>query len=144
MACIFCAIVSGEIPSWQVYSDDDALVILDKYPVSKGHLLIIPRKHYQGVEDVPMALADKLWRLSTALAKIYRNELKATGVNVITNSGRPAGQEIFHFHIHVIPRWTESFKGIFGPRHEVGPEEAEEVLSMWRDRLDSLRKLLSE
>jgi len=64
----------------------------------------IPRKHYQGVEDVPMALADKLWRLSTALAKIYRNELKATGVNVITNSGRPAGQEIFHFHISLASR----------------------------------------
>ncbi|MCE4601955.1 MAG: HIT family protein [Desulfurococcales archaeon] len=128
--CIFCKIVKGTEESYKLYRDDDVLVILDKYPVSRGHLLVLTSKHFEGVQDVEPKLLAKAWLVASALAAIYRKELGAGGVNVVTNSGRPAGQVIFHFHIHVIPRWNSIETSFWGSRGVITEKEAQSVISM--------------
>lgn len=129
--CIFCKIVRGELPSYKVYEDSDILVILDKFPASRGHLLVIPRGHHAGVEDTPPRTLARAWLAASALARVYRKSLGAKGVNIVTNSGRPAGQVIFHFHIHVIPRWSDQpDPQPYKPKGELGDKEAREVLEM--------------
>ncbi|MCI4447357.1 MAG: HIT family protein, partial [Pyrobaculum sp.] len=104
MDCIFCRIVRGEAPAWKVYEDDEFVVILDKYPASYGHLLVVSKEHYVNILDAPLEKAVKGFEIATRLAKAWR-ELGAPAVNVVTNAGREAGQMVFHMHIHVIPRW---------------------------------------
>ncbi|MGC8566838.1 MAG: HIT family protein [Caldisphaera sp.] len=131
MDCIFCEISSGKLPAYKIYEDEDLLVILDKKPVSKGHLLVIPREHYEGIQDTPPNVLAKTWLAASALAKIYRINLNALGVNVLTNSGEAAGQVIFHFHVHVIPRWDlENYRK--HSRHDLDDNEAKEVIDMVR------------
>ncbi|MEB3774622.1 MAG: HIT domain-containing protein, partial [Desulfurococcales archaeon] len=101
--CIFCAILEGVENAYFVYRRHGLAVILDKYPASKGHLLVIPEEHHEAVQDTPPKLLARAWVAASALAHIYRVRLGAPGVNVLTNSGRIAGQVIFHFHVHVIP-----------------------------------------
>ena len=131
MACTFCEIVRGERDAYKVYEDDDTLVILDIYPVSKGHLLVIPKEHHEAIEDMPTALLKKVWLVASAMAKLYRKELRAPGVNLLNNSGRAAGQIIFHFHVHVIPRWEEQGIGRH-TRHHLQGDEAKEVVASVR------------
>lgn len=103
--CIFCKIVSGEIPSTRVLETDRAIVILDINPVVKGHVLIIPRDHYPQVRDLPDELAAHAGSLLPRLARAVVSAVDAEGSNVIINSGRVAGQTIDHCHWHVIPRF---------------------------------------
>lgn len=130
-ACIFCSIVRGEAEAHMVYRGRGVAVFLDKYPVSKGHLLVVPEDHYEGVHDAPPDVAARVWTASSAVARFYRERLQAPGVNVVTNSGSTAGQVVFHFHVHVIPRW-EYPRGFWSGRHEITVEEAREVLEMLR------------
>ena len=139
-SCVFCRIAEGREESHRVYSDEDLIVILDKYPVSRGHLLVITRKHYEGVQDVEPRLLAKSWLVASALAAIYRKELGAGGVNVVTNSGSPAGQVIFHFHIHVIPRWDGVERGFWGSRRVISEGEARSVISMLEPHADNYIK----
>jgi len=141
LGCVFCGIVSGSEPAWRVYEDDVVVVILDKYPVSKGHLLVITKKHYESIHDADPREALHAFAVAAALARVYRTKLGAPGVNVVTNSGRPAGQVIFHFHVHVIPRWSGgSFR--WSSRHELTAEEAEEVIAELEPHLDGVKSYL--
>ena len=126
-SCVFCRIVSGLEGSYKVYEDRDVVVILDKYPVSKGHLLVVTKEHYESIHDAQPRIAVKALTVASALARIYRVELGASGVNIVVNSGRSAGQEIFHFHIHIIPRWSDT-RSLWGSRYMLTREEADEVL----------------
>ena len=132
--CIFCDIARGEAPAYVVYENSDLLVILDIFPAEKGHLLVMPREHYESVHDTPPRLTAKVFVTAAALARIYRERLGAPGVNIITNSGALAGQVVFHFHVHVIPRWGQKrgFRALFAGRHHLTGEEAREVLEMLR------------
>lgn len=103
--CIFCKIVSGEIPSTRVLETDRAIVILDINPVVKGHVLIIPRDHHPQVGDLPDELAAHAGSLLPRLARAVVSAVDAEGSNVIINNGRVAGQTIDHCHWHVIPRF---------------------------------------
>jgi len=125
MDCIFCKIVRGEAPAYRVYEDDDFVVILDKYPASFGHLLVVPKSHYVNVVDAPLEVATRGFEIATRLAKAWA-ELGAKGVNIVTNAGREAGQVVFHFHIHVIPRWGGSL--VWHGRDEIKESEAREVV----------------
>jgi len=126
--CVFCRIIGGEEGSYKVYEDDHAIIILDKYPVSDGHALVITKRHVEGVDTASPAEAAYAFTLASALARIYKTKMGAYGVNVVTNSGRVAGQEIFHFHIHVIPWWS-SERRRWGPRGILTPEKARETSS---------------
>lgn len=125
MDCIFCKIAKGEAPAWKVYEDDDVIVILDKYPASYGHLLVVPKAHYESVIDTPDELVAKTFLVATRYARIWK-KLGAKGVNIVTNAGREAGQIIFHYHVHVIPRWGD--KLVWHGRDEIKEEVAREIV----------------
>ena len=129
--CIFCRILKGELTAYFVYRGNGKAVFLDKYPVTKGHILVVPEEHYESVHNTPPCTAARVWIAASAYARFYREKLGALGVNLITNSGRAAGQEVFHFHVHVIPRWDyRRLSGLLSGRHMLTEEEAREVAEM--------------
>lgn len=132
MDCIFCKIVRGEAPAWKIHEDDGFVVILDKYPASYGHLLVVSKEHYVNILDAPLEKAVKGFEIATKLAKAWR-ELGAPAVNVVTNAGREAGQMVFHMHIHVIPRWGGNL--IWHGKEELREEVAREVVEKLRNVL---------
>jgi histidine triad (HIT) family protein len=132
MDCIFCKIVRGEAPAWKIHEDDEFVVILDKYPASYGHLLVVSKEHYVNILDAPLEKAVKGFEIATRLAKAWR-ELGALAVNVVTNAGREAGQMVFHMHIHVIPRWGGNL--IWHGKEELREEVAREVVEKLRNVL---------
>ncbi len=143
MGCVFCEISRKERPAYVIYEDEDIMTILDINPISKGHLLVIPKEHHEAIQDTPVKTLVKTWIVASAFAKIYRSNLNAPGVNVVTNSGSPAGQVIFHFHVHVIPRWElDGFKK--GGRHQLSQEEAYEVINMLSKHLDVVKNYLKQ
>lgn len=105
MDCIFCKIIDGSIPSAKVYEDSDFISILDINPVSKGHLLVIPKKHYVNLLDMDENILKKTILLLKKLSLSLTEALNISGVNLIQNNGKDAGQIIFHSHFHLIPRY---------------------------------------
>ncbi|MDR0960208.1 MAG: HIT domain-containing protein [Propionibacteriaceae bacterium] len=105
--CLFCGIVAGEIPSRQVYSDDDAIAFLDIAPLHRGHSVIVPRDH---VLDGTASPADwaKVAPGIVAVSQAAKAKLGASGVNILSNAGAVSGQSVFHFHVHVIPRYDDN------------------------------------
>jgi histidine triad (HIT) family protein len=104
--CIFCKLANGEIPTAKLYEDDDFAVILDAGPATKGHALIIPKAHYANIHELPDELVSKAFVLAKKTATRLQNAMEADGLNIMQNNGIAAGQTVFHFHIHLIPRWT--------------------------------------
>ncbi len=102
--CIFCKIALGDIPSLRLLETPDSLAFLDINPLAPGHALLIPKKHYQGILDVPDDVLQSLARRLPELAGAIMRSTGATGLNVLQNTGRSSGQAIFHLHIHLIPR----------------------------------------
>ena len=86
------------------YEDVDALAFMDIQPVNAGHVLIVPKHHYESLSDVPLALAMHLFRIAFKLAPILERVTECEGMNVVVNSGTAAGQDVFHYHVHLIPR----------------------------------------
>ncbi len=106
--CVFCKIISGEIPSYKVYEDDDFVAILDASQTTLGHTLVIPKKHYPNMLEMPNNEYEKLMGLTQKLAIQITNNLNANGCNVLINSNEVAGQTVMHTHVHIIPRYTTS------------------------------------
>lgn len=103
--CVFCKIIRGEIPSSQIYEDEDFKAILDINPASKGHALILPKRHYANVYEMPEDLVAKAMVLAKRLATHMTEKLGCDGFNLLQNNGEVAGQTVFHFHMHLIPRY---------------------------------------
>lgn len=104
-SCIFCKIANGEIPSATIYEDGEFRAILDLSPASKGHALILPKDHYPDVCGLDSAAAAKVLPLAAKLGAAMKKSLGCTGFNLVQNNGMDAGQTVFHFHMHVIPRY---------------------------------------
>lgn len=111
-SCIFCKIAGGEIPSATLYEDDDFRVILDLGPASKGHALILPKEHYANLYEIPDELAAKAMKLAKKMASAMTKALGCDGFNLVQNNGEVAGQTVFHFHMHLIPRYEGDGAGI--------------------------------
>ena len=105
--CIFCKILKGDIPSFCVFEDESFKVILDRFPASRGHVLILPKEHYQDLFELPDEIGSKLYPLAKKLAVAIKKAVGAEGINIIQNNGESAGQSVFHFHMHLIPRFKE-------------------------------------
>ncbi len=103
--CIFCKIANGDIGAATVYEDDDFRVILDLGPASKGHALILPKKHYRDICEADERVMSRLFSLAAKIGAAMKKGLGATGFNVVQNNGTSAGQTVFHLHVHVIPRY---------------------------------------
>ena len=105
--CIFCKIANGEIPSATVYEDSVCRVILDVNPANKGHALIIPKEHFDNIYSIDAETAAKIFTIATEVAKAQKAELNPDGLNILQNNGEAAGQTVFHFHMHLVPRYIK-------------------------------------
>ncbi len=105
--CIFCKISSGEIPSKTIYEDEEFRVILDISPATKGHALILPKEHYANIYEMPEQTAGHAMILAKKLAAHMTETLQCDGLNIMQNNGEAAGQTVFHFHMHLIPRYEQ-------------------------------------
>lgn len=102
--CVFCKIIKGGIPSFTVYEDETFKVILDRFPAAPGHVLIIPKEHYSDMFCLPEEVAAKVYSLAQKIADHVKKEVGAEGINIVQNNGEAAGQSVYHFHLHIIPR----------------------------------------
>lgn len=125
--CIFCRIANGEIPSKTLYEDDKFRVILDLGPASKGHALILPKNHYANLYELPEETAGEVMKLAKRMAAQMTERLGCEGFNLVQNNGELAGQTVFHFHMHLIPRYREDGQKIGWKPQEVSQEELEET-----------------
>ncbi len=131
--CIFCKIVAGELPGWRVHEDEEHIVILDKYPQSYGHMLVMPKKHYRNMIEAPPEVVERSVRLAREMASLAMSRLGASGVRIVINTGRSAGQVIHHLHVHVIPFYEGERRGGVVPGTELTEELARELLGKLRD-----------
>lgn len=106
--CIFCKIIANEIPSSKVYEDENVLAILDLSQTTKGHTIVMPKKHYANILEIPEDELAYLIQKVQEIAKNLINKLNAKGFNIIVNTNEAAGQSVMHLHIHIIPRYDEN------------------------------------
>ena len=125
--CIFCKIANGEIPAATLYEDENFRVILDLGPASKGHALILPKSHAANIYELSDEMAAKAMILAKKMATAMTAALKCDGFNIVQNNGECAGQTVFHFHMHLIPRYENDGQHILWNPGESTPEELEEV-----------------
>ena len=105
--CIFCKIANGEIPSKTLYENEKYRVILDLGPATKGHALILPKDHYANLYELPEDAASEVMKLAKKMASLMTDKLGCDGFNLVQNNGEVAGQTVFHFHLHLIPRYKD-------------------------------------
>lgn len=126
--CIFCKIANGEIPSATLYEDEDFRVILDLGPASKGHALILPKAHAANIYEISDDMDAKAMILAKKMATKMTEALKCDGFNIVQNNGEPAGQTVFHFHMHLIPRYEGDQVGITWKPGTLTDEVKNEIL----------------
>ena len=105
--CIFCKLANHVFETNMIYEDDDFAVILDAGPATKGHCLILPKEHYANIYELPEELTGKAFLLAKKMAGYLTDRLNCDGFNIVQNNGETAGQTVFHFHIHLIPRFKD-------------------------------------
>ncbi len=125
--CIFCKIANGEIPSKTLYEDEVFRVILDLGPATKGHALILPKEHADNLYELPDETAAKAMLLAKKMACLMKEKLHCAGLNLMQNNERAAGQTVFHYHMHLIPRYLNDGQKINWIPGEPTQEELEEV-----------------
>ena len=128
--CIFCKIANGEIPSKTLYEDDRFRVILDLGPATRGHALILPKEHYANLYELPEDIAGDVMKLAKKMVTKITERLECKGFNLVQNNGDLAGQTVFHFHMHMIPRYQADSQKIGWKPKEVTQEELEEIKNM--------------
>lgn len=126
--CIFCKIANGEIPAATIYEDERFRVILDLGPASKGHALILPKEHYADIYEIPEDLAGEAYKLAARLAKKLTEVLNCDGFNIVQNNKEAAGQTVFHFHMHLIPRYENDQVGLGWKPGTLTEEVKQEIL----------------
>lgn len=126
--CIFCKILNGDIPSAKLYEDDDFAIILDVGPASLGHALVIPKNHYANLFEMPEEMLSKCMGLAKVWGDKLVKALGADGLNLVQNNGLAAGQTVFHYHLHLIPRYEgDSVGGLWTPG-TLSEEQRKEIL----------------
>lgn len=121
--CIFCKIANGMIPSTTIYENSDFKVILDISPATKGHTLILPKEHFDNIFDMDAETAAKLFALAAAVARSLKEATGCEGMNIVQNNGEIAGQTVYHFHMHLIPRYKDDQVQIKWTPQEMDQEE---------------------
>lgn len=115
---IFEKIINQEIPAYVVYEDEHVLAILDHAQQTKGHTLVMPKKHYVNVLDTPTEVYLEVMKVAQELAIQIKDKLQASGINLLTNANDVAGQSVMHFHVHILPRYDDNDTlSISGPGH---------------------------
>ena len=132
--CIFCKIANGEIPSATIYEDDDFRVILDLGPATKGHALILPKAHAANIYEISDELAAKAMILAKKMARVMTDALHCDGFNIVQNNGECAGQTVFHFHMHLIPRYKNDKSGFGWKPGKLTDEDRDEILEKLKEK----------
>ena len=140
-ACIFCRIISGAEKASFVAQGSDAIAFLDLHPINEGHTLVVPRKHTASIGDVDEVAAVAMWSLARRVARALEGAgIRCEGVNFFLANGSSAGQEVFHSHLHVIPRWRGDGFGIRFPPHygaAASREDLDKTAAKLRKRLSA-------
>ncbi len=126
--CIFCMLANGEIPTATLYEDGEFRVIMDANPATKGHCLILPKAHYANIYEMPEDLTGRAFVLAKRMAGRLTEALGCDGFNLVQNNGEEAGQTVFHFHIHLIPRYKGGERIVANWTQTPLPEE-------WKDEV---------
>jgi diadenosine tetraphosphate (Ap4A) HIT family hydrolase len=144
MPCVFCAIVAGDAPAVRIYEDDDYLAILDIRPFTRGHTLVIPKRHTIDLTDTPAETVAGMAAIGQRIAKAARRSgLHADGNNIAINDGKAAFQSVFHIHLHVVPRQNGdrlSFAKGMLMRRDPDREESGRILREALVRLDAAER----
>ena len=128
--CIFCKLANGDIPTNTIYEDNDFRVFLDAAPATKGHCLIVPKEHFDNLEELSDDVASKVFPLAKKMMKLLKEKLGWDGFNVVQNNGEVAGQTVFHFHTHLIPRYIDDGQNLSMKPSSPKEGELEEVLNL--------------
>lgn len=138
--CVFCKIIAGESPVSKVYEDDRALALMTIGPVTPGHAMVIPKKHVPYLDDLDEELGMHLFRITQRVAKaIRRSGLRCEGINLFLADGEVAFQEVFHFHLHVFPRYRgDLFRIDADWSNQPAREELDRTAAMIRDAYERL------
>jgi len=128
MSCIFCKIIAAEIPSYKVYEDEQILAFLDINPVNFGHTLVVPKKHFAGIEEADEQTLCQIVKIVKKVGLSLKKNLSAPGYNVQVNNGSAAGQIVPHLHFHVTPRLSDDGLELW-PQKKYKENQAEEVLN---------------
>ncbi|MDN4608592.1 HIT family protein [Sporosarcina highlanderae] len=136
-SCIFCKIVEGSLPSEKIYEDEHVVALMDVMPVTKGHVLLIPKTHRENIYDMTEEEASNLFSVVPKIANVLKEEFTPAGMNLLQNNGAPAGQAVFHFHLHLIPRYdeTDGYSSNWNPKVEEFPKDRiKEIAEQIRNR----------
>ena len=128
--CIFCKLANGIIPTNSLYEDDVVKVIFDAGPASSGHVLILPKEHFDNVYALDDDTAAHVFQVAVKVAKALKEGLNLEGLNIVQNNGEIAGQTVFHFHMHIIPRYKGDTVNVGWKPGEVTDEEIEKIKSL--------------
>lgn len=128
--CIFCKIANGEIPSETIYEDEDFRVILDLGPASKGHALLLPKRHFADVCELDPSVAAKVLPIAAKVGMAMKKGLGCAGFNLVQNNGKAAGQTVFHFHMHIIPRYEDGPAMVTWEPQTAADEELKEAAKL--------------
>lgn len=127
--CIFCKLANGEIPTSTLYEDEEFRVILDMGPATKGHALILPKEHYENLYEIDDEVAARAMKLAKKMVIQMTEVLGCDGYNIVQNNGTAAGQTVFHFHIHLIPRYVGDASGFGWKSGTLSDADREEILA---------------
>lgn len=125
--CIFCKLANGVFPTNTIYEDNSFRVILDLGPATKGHALILPKNHYANIYEIPEDVAGDVMKLAKKMATHMTEKLNCDGFNLVQNNGEAAGQTVFHFHYHLIPRYKDDNQHILWEPTSPSAEELEKL-----------------
>ena len=133
--CIFCKLANGVFETNTLYEDDDFRVIFDASPATKGHVLILPKEHAANVFELSEETASKVFVLVKKIATVLKEVTGCEGFNIFQNNGEIAGQTVFHFHMHIIPRYKGDTANIKWVQNEVDQAVVDEIISKAKDLL---------
>jgi histidine triad (HIT) family protein len=137
-SCIFCSIISGKLPGITIIQDESFKVIMDKYPINRGHTLVIPTRHYDNLLCMPPSEVGKLYSLVPAVARAVVSAVNADGFNVGQNNGIAANQIVPHVHVHIVPRFVDdSPDGKWPARRFGNPDELNRIAGKIRREFES-------
>lgn len=133
--CIFCKLANGEIPTLSLYEDEDFNVIFDAGPATLGHALILPKNHFKNIFEIEEETQAKAYLLAKKLAPVLVDVFQADGINVLQNNNEAAGQTVFHYHIHLIPRYAGDASMVAWTPGKQDGEKLEQAIAEIKNRL---------
>lgn len=133
-SCVFCSIIAGDIPSKKIYEDEHTYAFFDISQVTKGHTLVVPKHHHEHLFDLPESELTQVYQSVQKVASAIKEIFSPAGLNLINNNGEAAGQTVFHYHVHIIPRYDTS-DGYQAKWEEHGAAYSDEQLVQMQQQL---------